>query len=460
MTSPMSGRLPSGSEPLDTVLGGGLPANAISMIMGLPGSGKTILAQQYVFRNGTPERPAVYFSTASEPLEKIVRFGQSLEFFDPAQIGRSVRYEDLGAALASDGLPAVSRQIAAALTRYQPGLVVIDSFKALHPFAASGSDFRRFLQELAGRLSAVPVAALWLGEYAEAEIGSAPEFAVADAIVQLATERFGLRDVLGLRVRKLRGSGFLPGRHSCRISSSGVQVFPRLADVPDAVPGELGADRVSSGINGFDGLLGGGYWPGSTTLVAGPSGAGKSLMGLHYITEGARRSERGIIATLQQNRAQLAQVMAGFGWRIGDRAIEIRYRSPVDIYIDEWADDLFRAVARTGATRLVLDSLTDLRTAALDAARFREFLYSLLHRLSRLGVTTLVTLETSDLFAAGQLPDDVIPHLADNVILLSYVRQPTAISRALCVLKTRASQHQQAVRPFAIGPSGITLLGG
>ncbi len=65
----MSDRLLSGHEPLDRVLGGGLPANAISLIMGRPGSGKTILAQQYVFRNGRPERPAVYFSTVSEPLE-------------------------------------------------------------------------------------------------------------------------------------------------------------------------------------------------------------------------------------------------------------------------------------------------------------------------------------------------------------------------------------------------------
>src|SRR6266516_1951020 len=89
-------RLRSGHAPLDEVLGGGLPANAISLVMGRPGAGKTILAQQYAFRNARPERPAVYSSTASEPLDKIVRFGQSLTFFDTAAIGTSVFYEDLG----------------------------------------------------------------------------------------------------------------------------------------------------------------------------------------------------------------------------------------------------------------------------------------------------------------------------------------------------------------------------
>ena len=82
----MNQRLASGHEPLD-VLGGGLPADAISLVMGRPGSGKTILAQQYVFRNATAERPAIYFATVSEPLEKIVRFGQSLDFFDRTAIG-------------------------------------------------------------------------------------------------------------------------------------------------------------------------------------------------------------------------------------------------------------------------------------------------------------------------------------------------------------------------------------
>ena len=78
----MSERLPSGVPGLDEVLDGGLPANAINLIVGLPGTGKTLLAQQYLFENATIDRPAVYVSTISEPLDKIVRYGQTLGFFD------------------------------------------------------------------------------------------------------------------------------------------------------------------------------------------------------------------------------------------------------------------------------------------------------------------------------------------------------------------------------------------
>ena len=101
----MTDRLPSGSDRLDAVLGGGVPRNGIVLIGGNPGSGKTILAQQYVFHNASVDRPAIYLTTVSEPLEKILRYGQSLDFFDPAALGTRVIYEDLGRTLNDEGLP-------------------------------------------------------------------------------------------------------------------------------------------------------------------------------------------------------------------------------------------------------------------------------------------------------------------------------------------------------------------
>ena len=236
----MSDTLRSGNEELDAVLGGGLPANAISLIMGLPGTGKTIVAQQYAFHAGHPDRPTVYFSTLSEPLEKIVRFGQTLDFFETSAIGTSVFYEDLGETVSADGLAGVVEQVTATLKQRRPGLVVIDSFKALRTFARDDAEFRRFLHQLAGLLTAFPAAALWIGEYDAPEIALLPEFAVADAIVDLATVRSGEREMRFLQVRKLRGGGFRSGRHAYRLSREGLHLFPRLADVPAAGEYPLG----------------------------------------------------------------------------------------------------------------------------------------------------------------------------------------------------------------------------
>jgi len=450
-------RLTSGHEPLDAVLGGGLPANAISLLMGRPGSGKTILAQQYIFRNATPERPSIYFATVSEPLEKIVRFGQSLDFFDRTAIGASVFYEDLGAKVSRHGLAGVTEQITTAIKERRPGLIVIDSFKALHAFADGHAEFRRFLHELSGRLGAFPVASLWVGEYEDAEIGSVPEFAVADAILDLTTARSGQRDIRFLEVRKLRGSGFQSGLHAYRLTADGMHLFPRLADAPIDKEYPQSDVRASSGIPALDDMLEDGYWPGASTLIAGPSGSGKTLLGLHFIFNGARQGEPGVIATLQENETQLERVAGGFGWSLNEPNIEVMYRSPVDIHIDEWAYELLQAVKQTGARRILIDSVTDIRAAASDATRFREFCYSLMQRFARQGVSIVMTFEIPDLFGAERLSDDAVSPLSDNVVMLSYLKDDGSIKRTISVIKTRASHHDPAIRQFLIGRDGIAL---
>ena len=103
-------RLSSGNPQLDAILGGGLPHDNITLILGLPGSGKTILAQQYAFANATTERPAVYLSTVSEPFDKILRYAETMSYFDPSAVGRSLFYEDLGRDLNADGLDLVLKR--------------------------------------------------------------------------------------------------------------------------------------------------------------------------------------------------------------------------------------------------------------------------------------------------------------------------------------------------------------
>jgi circadian clock protein KaiC len=449
-------RLTSGHPGLDDLLGGGLPTNAITVVIGLPGSGKTILAQQYVFTNATRERPALYFSTVSEPLEKIIRYGQALEFFAPEEVGRSVFYDDLGAVLNERGPVGVLERVGKLLRERRPSIVVIDSFKALSSYA-DGGEFRTFLHELAGRMSAFPANCFWVGEYGEQEISEAPEFAVADAVIALSTARIGERETRLLRVLKLRGSDSASGAHGYRISSHGIDVFPRLADTPNARPYAMEDQRISSGIAALDDMLATGFWPGASTLCAGPSGAGKTLMGLHFIFNGARDGEPGVIAALQENPAQLERIVSGYGWSLDEPLVDHMYRSPVDVYIDEWVYDLLATVARTGAKRVLIDSLTDLQVASADIVRFREFMYSLTQRFSREGVSLFMTSELQDLFRVTRLSEFGVSHLCDNVVLLHYARDHAVIRRLLTVYKTRASSHELTVREFKITADGIVL---
>jgi len=150
-------------------------------------------------------------------------------------------------------------------------------------------------------------------------------------------------------------------------------------------------------------------------------------------------------------------VLAGFGWSLHEPNVEVMYRSPIDIYIDEWVYDLLDTVERTSARRVLIDSLADLRMAAGDEIRFHEFIYSIVQRFSRQGVSVLMTSEIPRLFGAERISDSAVSTLADNIVMLGYQRERDTIGRTMAVIKTRASRHDPAVRKFVIGPQGIVL---
>ena len=449
-------RLLSGNARLDEVLGGGLPVNGINLISGLPGSGKTMLAEQYVFENATEQRPAVYLATMSEPFDKMIRYGQEFTFFDRHAIGRRVFFDSLSDALQQRGLAGALDEITTILRERTPGILVIDSFKALGAFAPDAQGFRRFASELAERLSATPTSVFWVGEYDSDEPNEAPEFAVADAIITFRTGVSGTRQTRTLRVIKLRGSAYLSGEHAYRLSPEGVHVFPRLADVPLTTGYDVGQGRISMGVPEVDQMLDGGLFRSSSTLLAGPSGSGKTVLALHYLAAGVRAGEPVLLASLQENPSQIHETLGAFG--IDQTGFDILYHTPVDLYIDEWVYEVLDTAARLGVRRIVIDSINDLGIAIGEEARLREYLYSLSQRCSRMGISLLLTFETSELTGLSSVSEGkAVSNLADNVLLLRYTLLGTQIGRALAVLKTRGSGHDLFLRPFTISPKGISV---
>jgi len=457
----LTDRLSTGNAKLDAILKGGLPKNAINLIVGIPGSGKTILSQQFAFHNATREQPALYLSTLSEPLDKILRYAETLEFFDPGAIrdGRIV-YQDVGQILGEHGLGDVIIAIDRYLKEVRPGVVVIDSFRAFHALARDETTFRQFLFEMTRRLTAHSTTSLWNAPYPREQAIQAAEFAVADAIIALDIKQVAERELRVLQVMKLRGGDFLSGEHVYKISAAGVTVFPRLADEHDETRYELAHGRAESGIAALDDLLGqGGYWEGATTLIAGPSGIGKTLMGLHFLYHGAHNGEPGILATFQENVSQLSRIVSSFGWSIDDPLVRVLSRSPVNLNIDEWVYELLDLIESTGSRRVVIDSLADLRAAAGDPVRFREWMFSLIQRCARVGISIMLISEVPDLFQLRRISEEAISHLADNVVLLQYVQEGAELSRALTVLKTRAMPHRPLIHKYEITERGFELGG-
>ncbi len=455
-------RIGTGSPQADEILGGGFPKNSINVVMGQPGTGKSIFAEKLAFHNASDDRPILYIATLSEPLAKMVTYLQRFAFFDETKIGKSVLYEDIGQELVEGGLGALITCMERAIETSGPKIIIIDSFKALHDLAPSLPDLRRMLYTFAGILTAFQVTAFLVGEYTDDDSQRLPEFAVADGIVQFLRNPLSTRDERFLRVLKLRGSRYLEGLHAFRIGPSGLEIFPRLVspEIPETYT--IVEERTPTGIPGLDALMGGGVWLGSTTLIAGPMGAGKTTAGLQFVLEGVRRGEPCLYANFQENPMQLARSLRGLGADVEDakrRGLDLMYTSPVELQVDRIIVGLFERIKRTGIRRVVFDAVGDLVTAASDTARLRDYLYALVQHFTVRGVTSILMLEapriSSGDIATGSVGGD-FSYMSDNVISLS-LDPTTKGRRTVAIIKARASKHDLGVHDLEITNKGLRV---
>ena len=454
-------RISSGNEVLDSILDGGFPTNSINIVMGLPGTGKTILAEKIVFSNASAERPALYIATVSEPLDKMLRYLQEFDYFEPEMIGNAVIFHDMSELLRAKDLGAFVAAVIALVKEINPSFLVIDSFKALHAFATSSAEYRTVVSELMSVLSSLAITSFLVGEYTSDEIASKPEFAIADGIIELVLQKVGVKDVRYLRVVKERGSQFRNGEHAFKITNSGLAVFQRVVTPDAAVAYELVNKRDKTGVQVFDEMVADGFWQGASTIVFGPPGSGKTLLGLHFIFKGIEMGHKGLIATMEENPTQLHRIVSGFGWdlqkAVDDGMLELYYVSPVDIYIDEFVSTISDMAFKSGAERVMIDSLSDLVSSEPDVRRFRDFIYSLVQSMSTKGISTYMTHEMNDLFATSVTTEFGISHMSDNIVLIHYLRQQSEIKRAIAVVKTRASMHDPRIRQFEITSEGFRI---
>jgi circadian clock protein KaiC len=450
-------KLTTGDRDFDAVLGGGLPPGSLIVLAGAPGAGKTILAQQICFANATRERKAVYYTTWSEPHEKLVEHLDSFAFFEPDALGDRVDFLHLAdLAGGAGGMERAAAEIVRRTVEAPPSVVVVDSSKALHDVVPP-DELRRAIYDLASRVAYSGAVLVFVGEYTADETRSQPEFAVADGIVQLENESHGPTDRRWLRILKLRGAEIAPGKHSFRLGTDGFRVYPRLeTTLPSQVPAS--SSRAPVGPAGLDELLGGGLPAGDSALVVGPAGVGKTMLALHFVDEGLATGDRCIYLSFQETEAQLRAkaALAGLDWSaVGDDRLVIRHVPPVEVNLDVVAGLVRSALGPDGARRVVVDSLAELDFAARETDRFPAYVWSLAGYIRAAGGTTLFTNETAVLGETAGLGG--LSFLFDDVILLRYIELESELRRALTVLKMRRSDHDKGLVEFRIGPGGIDV---
>jgi circadian clock protein KaiC len=465
---PVLERLTTGSAAFDRILGGGLPVRSVNVIAGEPGTGKTLFSLQMLFALARQGRKSLYFTTLSEPSLKLIQYMQQFSFFDESLIERGIVFADLGSVIRRKGAEATLNEIAGCVEREEPAVVVIDSFKALRDIVGDAAALRAFVYDLAVHTAGWGAASLLVGEYTEADATSHPEFAIADGIIRFTNSRVELTAVRGVEVLKLRGADYVTGGHFYEIGSDGLAFFPRVRS-PDSIaepvatggpPGSI-PERASTGITGFDAMLGGGLPRTSTSIIQGGTGTGKTLLGLHFLLEGAKQGEAGVHFTLEETPEQLRGYAQSLGWDL--RSVEERglltlsYVSPVELSTDRFLDRARQLVERLGARRAVLDSLTSMALGVPSNRRFKELVYAVAKHFHARGVTLNMNMEVADLLGSAQLSGQGVSFAADNVIQLKYVEIEGRLERGISVLKARGVRHASEARRLSVGRDGVEV---
>src|SRR5688572_22861160 len=254
-------KLPTGVRGLDDILGGGIPEFSFNMIGGAPGCGKTTLAHQIAFANGTPNKPALYFTVLGEPVIKMLRYQQQYSFFDESRLGKSIRFCNLSDMVLEKDLNAVLEEIIKQVTTTNAGVIVVDSFRTLSRKVSSELgevEVHSFLHRLAQFLTSWQATTFLVGEYVPEEIEGDPLFTMVDGIFWLSqvTERNSV--VRKLQILKLRGQASVPGLHTVRISDRGLETFSRTLGLAGAKIKPERRRRLSIGIPDLDKMMGGG----------------------------------------------------------------------------------------------------------------------------------------------------------------------------------------------------------
>jgi circadian clock protein KaiC len=460
-------RATTGVEGFDDVLGGGFTPNRVYLLEGVPGSGKTTLALQFLLQGAGRGEPVLYVTLSETEDELRAVCGSHGWSLDGVTIRELVPGED---SLRADDqytmfhpseveLSETTKAILADVERIKPARVVFDSLSELRLLAGNPLRYRRQILALKQFFNGRNCTVMLLDDMTTTSHDLQVQ-SIAHGVIRLEQlyPEYGA-ERRRLIVLKYRGVRFRGGYHDYIIRRGGLEVYPRL--IASEHRGSIENKKLPSGITEMDALLGGGIERGSSTLIVGAAGTGKSSLGAQFVATAAAHGQNAAMFIFDESINTLLTRSAGLGINlqrpVNEGHVAVQQVDPAELSPGEFAHAIRKAVRVGKASVVVIDSLNGYLNAMPEERFLIIQLHELLTYLGQAGVATILIGAHQGLIGSQMVTPVDASYLADAVILMRYYETRGEVHQAISVVKKRGGAHERTIREFRLESGRISV---
>ena len=459
-------KAPTGIHGFDEITGGGLPAGRPTLVCGSAGCGKSLFGLEFLVRGATQYGEAGVLITFEESAQDIKKNAASLGFDTDALIAKKKLLIDFVKIDRNEieehgeyDLEGLFIRLAHSIAAIGAKRVVFDTIEALFAGLSNQAILRSELRRLFGWLKERGMTAVVTGERAGDQLTrqGLEEF-ISDCVILLDHRIAEQISTRRLRVVKYRGSTHGTNEYPFLIDENGISILPITSF---GLEYEVTAERVSTGVRGLDGMLGGlGYYRGSTVLLSGTAGTGKTSVAAHLAQATCARGERCLFFSFEESASQILRNMRTIGIDlqpfIRKDFLRIHASRPTVYGLEMHLVRMHKLINQFQPSVVIVDPVSNLQTAGTneDTSNLFVRLVDFLRKNGILGFLVSLTGGAEALEAT----DEGISSMVDTWLLLRDLESNGERNKVLYVLKSRGMDHSNQVREFHISSKGVKLV--
>lgn len=457
----------TGVKGLDEITGGGLPQGRPTLVCGSAGSGKTMLAMEFLVRGALEYGEPGVFMAFEETAEELSQNVASLGFDLPTLTSKKKMYVDYVHIDPSEiqetgdyDLEGIFVRLKLAIDSVGAKRVVLDTLEALFSGLKNQAILRAEIRRLFRWLKDHGLTAIITAERGDGTLSRyGLEEYVSDCVILLDNR---VRDQVAtrrMRIVKYRGTAHGANEYPFLIDDTGFSVLP-LSSL--GLQHQAPTQRVPTGITGLDEMLGGkGLYRGSTVLISGTAGSGKTSVAAHFTDATCSAGQRCLYFALEESFSQVSRNMKSIGLDINKHVdkglLNFQAWRPSSYSLEMHLVRLHKSVEDFKPDAVIFDPITNLITSAGDQSEVTSVLTRFIDFLKLKQITALFTSLTGA-SSAAETSDVGISSLIDTWLLVRDLESNGERNRALYVIKSRGMAHSNQVREFRITSHGVELI--